>query len=274
MQPSCNRRISLWALSLSVILLLLFVPHPGYAEDKDIESGVRHVSKSLAHAHVKTVVVVDLIETNGMTRLGTFLADRLSEQLTLSKNKFTIVRKNHRMSSNGVSKQSDSPLDIDALEGLKSLGEAAILGEVTTEQSSVVFSLDVIDVRSGKRIDNANVSIPRALLPKDLPAPVSGAQTPEVFLSGRDHIIAKCISCPDPIFPPEARRKGIQGTVLLSVLITPGGQADEITVIKVAGHGFDENAIEAVRQWRFKPGMKDGRPVPVRTPIEVSFRRF
>jgi outer membrane biosynthesis protein TonB len=36
--------------------------------------------------------------------------------------------------------------------------------------------------------------------------------------------------------------------------------------------GLDEKAIEAVQQWRFKPGYKDGRPVPVMANVEVNFR--
>jgi TonB family protein len=36
--------------------------------------------------------------------------------------------------------------------------------------------------------------------------------------------------------------------------------------------GLDQKAIEAVRQWRFEPGLKDGKPVPVTANLELNFR--
>jgi protein TonB len=43
-------------------------------------------------------------------------------------------------------------------------------------------------------------------------------------------------------------------------------------MIRSLGMGLDQKAIEAVRQWRFKPGMKNGMPVSVKVEVEVNFR--
>jgi len=45
-----------------------------------------------------------------------------------------------------------------------------------------------------------------------------------------------------------------------------------VRVVRSLGLGLDEKALEAVRQWKFKPGMKDGKAVPVAASIEVTFR--
>jgi periplasmic protein TonB len=45
-----------------------------------------------------------------------------------------------------------------------------------------------------------------------------------------------------------------------------------LRVIRPLGLGLDQKAIEAVQKWKFKPGMKDGRAVPVQATIEVNFR--
>jgi protein TonB len=76
----------------------------------------------------------------------------------------------------------------------------------------------------------------------------------------------------EPEYSEEARRNKWQGTVLLRVIIDDHGMPQNITVARALGMGLDEKAIEAVKQWRFKPGMKDGHPVPVLVNIEVYFR--
>jgi TonB family protein len=100
--------------------------------------------------------------------------------------------------------------------------------------------------------DKSNVEIPRA--------GVSGVSMP------------KCQHGPDPEYPQEARKKKYEGVVVLMVVVTLAGKATDIQVIKSPGMGLDEKAIEAVRKWRFKPAMKDGKPVNVKMPIEITFR--
>jgi TonB family protein len=68
---------------------------------------------------------------------------------------------------------------------------------------------------------------------------------------------------PDAQYPEEARKADWQGTVLLSVIVDESGKAINIRVIRPLGMGLDEEAVATISQWRFKPGMKDGKPVPV-----------
>ena len=59
---------------------------------------------------------------------------------------------------------------------------------------------------------------------------------------------------------------------MLGVDISPDGTASNFEVIRSLEPGLDQKAIDAVQQWRFQPGMKDGAPVTVRATIEVNFR--
>jgi len=60
---------------------------------------------------------------------------------------------------------------------------------------------------------------------------------------------------------------------MLQVQIDETGKVSEhITVLRSLGSGLDEKAMEAVRQWRFKPALRDGKPVAVPATIEVNFR--
>lgn len=67
-----------------------------------------------------------------------------------------------------------------------------------------------------------------------------------------------CIYCPAAQYPQEARNSKTQGTVELAALITPDGQAQNITVIQPLPHGLTENAIAAVKEWKFTPANGPG----------------
>jgi TonB family protein len=76
----------------------------------------------------------------------------------------------------------------------------------------------------------------------------------------------------EPEYSEEARKAKYQGTVTLYVEVDEYGRARNMRVIHSLGLGLDEKAMEAVRKWRFRPGMKDGKPVVVAALIEVNFR--
>ena len=73
-------------------------------------------------------------------------------------------------------------------------------------------------------------------------------------------------------FSDEAREAKFQGVCILSVIVDTERKPRNIQVVRRLGMGLDEKAIEAVSQYRFKPAMKNGVPVPVRITVEVHFR--
>jgi periplasmic protein TonB len=76
----------------------------------------------------------------------------------------------------------------------------------------------------------------------------------------------------EPEYSEEARKAKYQGTVLLYIEVSADGRATNVRVQRSLGLGLDEKAIEAVKQWKFKPGLKNGQPVTVAATIEVNFR--
>jgi len=78
----------------------------------------------------------------------------------------------------------------------------------------------------------------------------------------------------EPEFSEEARKNKWQGVVILKLIIGKDGKPQDISVLRSLGMGLDEKAMEAVKQWRFEPGTKDGQPVPVEVSMEVSFRLY
>jgi len=80
---------------------------------------------------------------------------------------------------------------------------------------------------------------------------------------------------PEPAYSEEARKAKYQGTVVLWIVVdAQGNVAPGIRVVKPLGLGLDEKAVETVKTWKFKPGMRGGTPVPVRVMVEVTFRLF
>jgi periplasmic protein TonB len=76
----------------------------------------------------------------------------------------------------------------------------------------------------------------------------------------------------EPEYSEEARKAKFQGTVVLFVVVDEHGNPRDIRVIRPLGLGLDQKAVEAVEKWKFNPGKKDGKPVPVQAQIEVNFR--
>jgi TonB family protein len=95
-----------------------------------------------------------------------------------------------------------------------------------------------------------------------------------VYRVGGGVMAPKLVDKVEPPYTQEARDAKIQGPVALTVDIGPDGQATNIEVTRSLEPGLDQKAIEAVRQWRFQPGTKDGAPVTVRAVIEVNFRLY
>ena len=78
----------------------------------------------------------------------------------------------------------------------------------------------------------------------------------------------------DPVYTEEARAKHVSGNVELSLVIDQAGLPQDIQVVRGLGSGLDEKAIEAVKQYRFKPATRDGQPVATKIHINVNFQIF
>ena len=76
-------------------------------------------------------------------------------------------------------------------------------------------------------------------------------------------------------YTDEARRAKFQGVCLLSLVVDAQGNPQNVRVARTLGMGLDLKAIEAIKQYKFKPAMKDGKtPVPVMVTIEIDFRLY
>lgn len=84
----------------------------------------------------------------------------------------------------------------------------------------------------------------------------------------------RATSAPDPEYSDTARRTRYQSRVRLAGTVDTQGAFTDLCVLIPAGAGLDEQAMSAVRQWRFEPATVDGQLAPVRIHVEVDFRLY
>jgi TonB family protein len=143
-----------------------------------------------------------------------------------------------------------------------------------------------------RRGDMIQISVPPNGLPRFAPAS-SVSQQPDKFVafdddSGvpemssracpnapeRDVTPPHATFAPPPEYTEQARKKKIQGTVMLSLTVAVDGTTRDIKVVKGVGYGLDEKAVETVSRWKFSPALKDGQPIEKEISVEVSFHLF
>jgi len=144
-----------------------------------------------------------------------------------------------------------------------------------------VFGVTMSSVVSGESgaavpVGNTLMAKPSAPRPTDKPAePYAGGSqpfrpVPDVYIATGPKALFKVEG--EEVYPADARAVGLEGVVKLSVDLNEKGVVVGVKVIERAGHGFDEAAVKAMRQFRYRPALaSDGRPVPCRFAYTYRF---
>jgi TonB family protein len=248
-------------------------------QEPQINSVASQIADAISQSNVKTVVVFDIAGPDDkMTALGQKLADDFSNELANSSTKLTTE---HRSNACEAIAGSRFPPEIirnpDVAFWLaQSLGaEALISGNISIERGEVGVSVDMLLVVNKSKIGNFKTVLPlteemKALDHKGVEE-YSLASVP--FAGKKGYSVPSCIYCPAARFPAEAIKNKAQGTVLLAIVIGEDGRAHDIEVIKALPYGLTDEAIKAVRSWRFKPTTGPGEtPVWVRQVVEVRYQ--
>ena len=99
------------------------------------------------------------------------------------------------------------------------------------------------------------------------------AQDDTVYTAGGGVSLPTVTKQVPALYTPEAMAKRIKGRVGLSVVVLADGKVGEVKVTQSldSKYGLDDSAVKAMKQWEFKPGLKDGKPVAVRVSVEMAF---
>ncbi|WP_176441846.1 energy transducer TonB [Granulicella rosea] len=132
---------------------------------------------------------------------------------------------------------------------------------------------------------SAQTSAPPALFgpPVAVPSREIGPNGEVIFKIGKETTPPEVITKPEPIFPEEARHAKVSGITTLMIIVDAQGVPQDVHVVhslaemvkpkkQDAARALDTAALEAVKQYRFKPAMRDGKPVAVKMYVEVDFQ--
>ena len=104
-------------------------------------------------------------------------------------------------------------------------------------------------------------------------APSAAVAQERPHQAGREVAAPQVVRDVKPNYTAAARKERIEGSVLLEAVVKEDGTVGEVNVTKSLDtqHGLDEEAVKAMKQWTFKPGMKDGKAAPVAVDVEMTF---
>jgi TonB family protein len=221
------------------------------------------------------VIVVDFQDPLGKPcTLGWYVADGLSENWLEKKQKFRVLDRS------GLKDTKVEPTDLSA-EMLKRLGslwgvDAVITGAVETSPESYIVTATVRRIADNATIASESIALPHSRILDVLkPLPDANSGIFRISRAGVNGIdVPRCIDCPNPSYTDRARANKVQGTIVLSVLISEDGRAETIAIVKALGFGLTEKAIETVSEWSFKSATREGQPVPAIVPVEVTLRLY
>jgi TonB family protein len=111
-------------------------------------------------------------------------------------------------------------------------------------------------------------------LPQADERPVCGPPPPGTFKVNSEVTPPRVQSSPDPEFSELARQDKNQGEAEFRLTVAEDGQVRDVCVSRSLGEGLDEKAVAAIRNWKFEPGTKQGKPVPVRISVTTDFHLY
>jgi len=239
------------------------------------------------------VLVMDFFRnsTGQSSRLGTLLADRFSESLASYGSGMQVLDRRvlrDYLIENWTTLEDFRSNDICWRVARQLGASGAVLGALAEKNGNINLTLHLEGFGPAEKEDDIfawrdrTTSFPvteqmHAALYQPGPSYIRTAdkipEEPGVFMAGVSGVTQpECKYCPNPDYSDASRAAKFQGTVVLSVVVTSEGMVSGIYVLKGAPFGLTDQAIKATKNWRFQPSQKDGKPVPARVSVEVTFR--
>jgi TonB family protein len=277
--------------TLTALVLLLASPALGQTPDKsnptvdtraqlpEIDPLATRLADALAHSKQKSVIVFDFWGPDqALTALGQNLAQNLSTALAARPVSLEVLDRSGIPAAclrHGLSLANTHDPSIETWIGEDLGAKALVLGQLSIVDNKLEIQITAYRTEDQKWIAGFKqtsliTDAMRVLMVKEMES--VAVKTAPAQPSSNKYSYPKCIFCPTAEYDRRAADKGLEGTVLLNVIVGTNGKASDIIVVKGLPNGLTQKAIEAVGRWTFKPALTpQGQPVEVRQTIEVTF---
>jgi TonB family protein len=246
-----------------------------FGDTTDLDGLAQRLNAVLQQNHAQTVVIGDFPAMgNGVTLQGAFLADRLWFAVLQQEKGFRTLNRGslHRqLYARPVSSTSFEEAQVEAARALGA--EVLIAGKIQLHANDLVIALTAVDVSTGKDISKWTWMVPRSSSLDALALQPIQAKGPVYILQQDGVSTPDCAYCPFPQYSETARKKKIEGTVVVEAMIDASGRATKVWEVRGLPDGLTQQAVDAVHKWHFKSAHDaDGRAVSVMVPVDVTFR--
>lgn len=260
--------------------------------EAQIRDAAARILKNAGKANCKgsdcRIAVADFTFSSGLTsQLGMALADQFAQALAMQKNAVPVVDRAQFRSD--LERQRIPAELLNNEKAMRWLGQAmgatAILtAMIEPSGSSVHVRAHLMSCKKDKAGPEESFTFSYAGPASDLsPAEAYAPKPPntDTFSSPAIHEAGKgggkppnCVYCPNPSYTDPARLAKLNGTAMLEVVVSAEGQVMQMRIVKGLPYGLNESAMEAVRNWKFRPATLNGEPVTVKVTIEVMFQLY
>jgi TonB family protein len=245
------------------------------------------------HAPFLKTLVLDFPNQRGMANvLGERMSERLSDLLTERLGAEHVVAKKQfraALLSAGISPFDMQNNDVAFWNAKKAGANLIVFGQLHSSATETTLTVQLVRVSDKKELSTASTDLTlteetRSLIDNFpawrfdpavlVPCLVTAGNAVAALYKTAGVSTPKCIHCPQPPYTDEERKAHQQGTVRFDVIIDEQGRVSAATLTLGDDYGLATQAMSALKNWRFEPARKDGKPVRVCIQIETTFHLY
>jgi TonB family protein len=155
---------------------------------------------------------------------------------------------------------------------VKRLLRVSLEGCLATKKDASGNSMEVFRLRA--QPEQTFFTKPRGQYASPEPTEPPAPRSPGLNRAGTGVSMPVALNQVSAKYSEEARRKGITGACLVTLMVDADGKPQNPRIVRSLGYGLDEKALEAVKKYRFKPAMKDKVPFETMITVEVNFSLY
>jgi TonB family protein len=262
-----------------MVCALLSYANSARAQLPDMQPLADQMARTISSSKQPSVVVIDFFGPDeNFTQLGRSLADSFNDDLKKSSMQFVVEERGQMrdwLEKNSLPSDSFRSVDLALWVAGQLKIKSAVTGNISVIGNQVVVEVSLfrVDTRQWvKSFGNSTLgSAETQALIKDLIEDAGSRLDPTIPAAGQNgYTFPACTYCPRVPYSEGARQHRVQGSVVLIAVVGADGSTQKLVVKKALPDGLTENALETVRQWKFKPALgPDGKPATVQDTILI-----